>query len=44
MRRSEHSREFIALGTLNGIVKNKNSPMIAGLKDEDILVFRLLVM
>ena len=44
MRRSGYSRKFIALRTLNGIVKNKYSPMIARLEDENVLKFRLFVM
>lgn len=44
MRRSEYLREFIILRTLNGIVKNKHSPMITGLEDENVLKFGLFVM
>jgi hypothetical protein len=38
-----HIRELIPLCALNDIVQHKDGAVIAGLEDEDILVFALLV-
>lgn len=39
----EVSRELITLGALNDVVQNEDCAIITAFEDEDILVFRLLV-
>ena len=37
------SRELVSLGALDDVVKDKDDAVVAALKDEHVLVFRLLV-
>ena len=41
---AESVRKFVTLGALDDIVEHEYSAMVAGFKEEDVLIFGLFVM